>query len=236
MFGSDIHGDQQDEKANKVFFEFAKSWKPRVRILGGDLFDFRPLRKGASEDERQESLQADLEAGKAWFNRFKPTVFLRGNHDERLWELAERANGVVGDYAAKGVAEIEAMVKRHKCKMLPYHKRHGIYHLGDIGFMHGFFPGINSTRQTALIYGNTVIGHVHSIDVSSIAGLNRRVCRSAGCLCLLDLPYAARIPSTLRQDHGFQYGLHDTATGENQVFQAQQIGGKWILPTEFTKL
>ena len=52
MAGFDVHGDQQDKKACEVFFKFAKDWKPEIRVMGGDLFDFRPLRKKASEDER----------------------------------------------------------------------------------------------------------------------------------------------------------------------------------------
>lgn len=234
--GWDIHGDQQDGKANEVFFDFAKVWKPKIRICGGDLFDFRPLRKGASEDERHESLKDDFKAGSDWFNRFKPTVFLRGNHDERLWELAETGKGAVGDFAQEGVEKIKRMVDFHKCQMLPYHKMLGVYMLGNKAALHGFHSGINAARQTALIYGDSLFGHVHAVETATIPGLRRRVARSVGCLCLLDLPYASRTPSTLRQGHGFPYGLLDDRTGETQTFQAEPINGKWMLPTEFTNL
>ena len=58
--GFDIHGDMQDPAVNEVFFKFAEIWKPKIRICGGDLFDLRPLRKGASEDERRESIRDDV--------------------------------------------------------------------------------------------------------------------------------------------------------------------------------
>lgn len=236
QIGFDLHGDMQDPAANKVFFEFAKIWKPQIRVCGGDLWDMRPLRKGASEDERRESMRDDLNAGKKWFNEFKPTHFIRGNHDERLWELAESGVGVASDFAQEGVGEIEAMVKFHKCHMLPYNKRTGILRLGHLKILHGFASGIYAARQHALVYGSCLFGHVHAIDEHAIAGLERRVARACGCLCRLDMPYNARHMNTLKQAHGFVYGVINDKTGNYYVFQAEEIGGKWILPTGFKEL
>lgn len=47
--GFDFHGDKQNKAACEVFFRFMKDWKPEIRVMGGDLFDFRPLRRKASE-------------------------------------------------------------------------------------------------------------------------------------------------------------------------------------------
>ncbi len=232
QIGFDIHGDRQCPKANKVFFDFAKIWKPQIRICGGDLWDMRPLRKGACADEQRESMRADLNAGKKWFNDFKPNYFLRGNHDERIYELAAKDCGIASDYAQEGVGEIERMVDVHKCKMLPYHKRDGVLRLGSLKVLHGFACGVNAARQTALVYGSTLFGHVHTIDEHSIPGLERRVARSCGCLCSTDLDYSSRQPNTLRQANGFVYGLLNEKTGRYFVYQAENVDGVWMLPTE----
>ena len=236
QIGSDIHGDMQDPGAVEAFFKFADIWKPKIRICAGDLWDFRPLRKGASDDEKRESVREDLNAGKRWFNRFKPTHFLRGNHDERLWELAERGNGVMADYAQEGIGEINAMVEHHKCQMLPYHKRNGVLRLGHLKVLHGFASGIYAARQHALIYGSCLFGHVHSIDEHAIPGLERRVARCIGALCRLDMEYNARHMNTLKQAHGFCYGVLNDKTGNYLVMQAEEIDGEWILPSELKKL
>lgn len=236
MAGFDVHGDQQDPAANKVFFEFAEHWKPKIRICGGDQFDFRPLRKGASEDERREHLSADVEAGMRWFNRFKPTHYLRGNHCERLWEAAESGTGAVQELAQRGVQDISAMVARHKCQMLPYHKRKGVLQIGHLKVLHGFAGGIYAARQHALVYGSCLFGHVHFVDEHPIAGLERRVARACGCLCKTDMEYNARQMQTLRQSHGFAYGLLNEKTGNYHVWVAEEIDGKWLLPSEFKEL
>ncbi len=233
VVGTDIHGDEQDAPANNVFFDFVDDFKPDIRICGGDLWDFRALRKGASEDERQESMRKDYDAGVNWIKKFHPHYFLRGNHDERLWEMAEVGNGVCGDYAQSGVMEIQGILEKMKCRMLPYHKRDGVLKLGSLKILHGFHCGVFAARQTALVYGSSLFGHTHVIDEHSIGGLERRVARNIGCLCKLDMDYNSRNPNTLRQAHGFAYGIIHEKTGAFHVWQAEEIAGKWILPSDF---
>ena len=71
QIGFDVHGSEADPEANRVFFDFAKIWKPQIRIMGGDLMDLTALRKGASEEERRVSLGEDFRAGTAWMKRFR---------------------------------------------------------------------------------------------------------------------------------------------------------------------
>ena len=56
----DVHGDQQDKSAVRAFFNFVAEFKPKRRYLGGDVWDFRPLRKKADAEERR------IETGMAW--------------------------------------------------------------------------------------------------------------------------------------------------------------------------
>lgn len=230
---SDVHGDMQSPSANKVLFDFIADFKPKIRIFGGDLWDFRSLRKGANEDEKRESMSKDYVAGINWLKRFKPHYFLRGNHDERLWEMADADRGAVSDYAQSGVLEITALLDSMKCAMLPYHKREGVLRLGSLKVLHGFHCGVYAARQTALVYGSALFGHTHVIDEHAIGGLERRVARNIGCMCVLDMNYNSRNPNTLRQANGFAYGVLNRKTGAYHVWQAESIDGKWILPTDF---
>lgn len=233
MAGFDVHGDQQSKPACEVFFKFMKDWKPEIRVMGGDLFDFRPLRRKASEDEKRESMREDFEAGMEWFNRFKPNHYLRGNHCERLWELAQADRGVESDYAYQGVREIETVAERLKCKVYPYHKAKGVARIGThLKAIHGFASGVYAARQTALVYGSVLFGHVHCVDEHSIPGLERRVARCCGCLCELDMDYAARTPSTMRQANGFAYGVINKKTGLYHVWTAESIDGHWLIPSD----
>jgi hypothetical protein len=231
LAGFDLHGDRQDADAVKAFFEFDSIWKPNIRIFGGDLIDLRPLRKGASEAEREEGVKADVEAGKAFLKRWRPNYYLRGNHCERLWETAETGKGLIKEAAKAGCEEFETLCRIHKTHMLPYHKRHGILKLGHLKVLHGFACGVYASRQTALVYGSAIFGHIHCIDEHAIPGLERRVARACGALCQLDLDYNARQPNTLRQAHGWAYGVINEKTGDYHVWTAEKIGDKWLLPT-----
>src|SRR5579859_7435990 len=204
--GFDIHGDKQDPTANKAFFKFCELWKPDIRVCGGDLYDFRPLRKKASEDDRRESLQADFDAGTDWLKKFQPNYFLLGNHDTRLWDVAETANGVVADYANQGIKEILDVGTKRKVEVLPYDRKTGELIIGHLKILHG-------------------IQHV------SIEGLENRIGRMCGCLCQLDMDYVRANMGSLVWRHGWAYGVINIKTGDYQVWQAEQVNGNWILPT-----
>jgi hypothetical protein len=153
----------------------------------------------------------------------------------RLWLTAAKNDGVLSDFCQQGINEIEDLCKSLKCRIYPYHKRHGILKLGHLKVIHGFACGVYAARQTALVYGSCLFGHTHSIDEHSIPGLERRVARACGCLCNLDLEYSSTNPSTLRQANGWAYGIIDDRTGAYHVWQSECIGGKWILPSDITE-
>lgn len=234
--GWDIHGDAQDEDANKAFFSFAKVWKPEIRICGGDLFDFRPLRKKASREELSQDMVADFDAGEEWFKKFQPTYYLRGNHCERLWELTESLDGKERTFAKDGVKKITSLVSKMGCKMLPYHKRHGILQLGHLKALHGFFTGAHASASTATVYGSCFFGHAHAIESHPVPGLERRMARQVGCLCKLDMPYNARHVRTLRHAHGFVYGILNKKDGTYHAWQAEEVNGIWALPSDIVTL
>jgi hypothetical protein len=236
LLGTDIHGDKQDPGANRVFFEFEKLWKPEIRICGGDLWDFRPLRKKASREEQAEDMKPDFAAGMKWFEKFRPTHYLRGNHCERLWELLDSNLGLERGFAEDGVKEITGLVRKMGCKMLPYHKRDGVLQIGHLKVLHGFFTGAHAAKETATVYGSCLFGHAHAIESHPVPGLERRMARQVGCLCKLDMPYNARHVRTLRHAHGFAYGVVNKDSGAYHVFQAEEVNGVWALPSDIVTL
>lgn len=236
VFASDPHGNKQDDDANRALFKFIESWQPTVRVCGGDLWNFAALRKGADEEEKRESLLDDYGAGCEWLDKFQPTHFCRGNHDERLWDWAQLDKGVQSDLAHLWVKEIEGDMKKRRCQMLPYHKRKGILKIGHLKMAHGFYSGVNAARRTALAYGSILIGHAHSIQHATIEGLETRMGRIVGCLCQLDQDYNRAHVAALAHEHGWAYGVINDRTGDYQVWQAQRIGNKWLLPTGIEEL
>ena len=76
IFASDLHGDMAEPEAVSKLLDFCEIWKPEVRVFGGDLFDFRNIRRGAGAGEKADSMQADVEAGLMFLNNFKDFYLL----------------------------------------------------------------------------------------------------------------------------------------------------------------
>jgi hypothetical protein len=229
VFLTDVHGDMQDAGAVNAALSFARDFRPHYKICGGDVWDFRALRGKASEEEKRESLKEDFDAGMRFLEAFSPTHFLRGNHDERLWDAAARSNGPLSDYAReladRAVRELPGEVR-------PYHKRLGTARIGQLAFLHGYFAGISAARSHAQVYGSCVYGHVHATDSSAAPGIDRRVAYGVGCLCTLDFDYDKKSPGTLRHSQGFAYGVIDDKTGAFSVQQAERVEGKFYVASE----
>ena len=232
LFASDVHGSEQDVKANKALFTFLGDYRPDIRVMGGDLFDFAALRKKASEEERRISIKEDFEAGREWFGQFKPGHMLEGNHDKRLRLLAEENRGPISDYGKVLQGTFLEDCRKLKCAWYPYDKRHGIARIGNLKCLHGYAHGIGAARKMAQIYGACIFGHGHAVQFSSIEGLEDRTARMAGCLCKLDLPYVEASLGSLMWRHGWIFGVVHDKTGNYMCWQAEEIEGKFIFPKD----
>jgi predicted phosphodiesterase len=231
---SDNHGSHIDAKAQAAFFDFAKAWRADLRIHAGDCFDVAAWRKGASEDERRQSLADDIDAGCDFLSRLRPTHWLRGNHDERLWDALA---GDVGDKKDLALAKITGPISKSigNARVFPYCKRAGVLRLGHLKVIHGYHSGVQAARMAAQVYGSVLMGHVHAIDHYSIPGLERRIGRSIGAMCHLDAQYNRAQTGTLRQQHGWGYGFI-LGNGEYVYYQAEKNESGWYLPTEFRRI
>jgi len=230
----DLHGDWADLPTVSVLFNFMESFKPKIRIFGGDLWDFACLRSGASHEDKRVDMEADYNAGMEFLKTFRPHHFILGNHDWRLWEhAAGHRHNAVQSYAKQGVREIESWCAKRKCQLLPYHKREGVLDLGKARFLHGFHGGVRACQEHYASYRSCFFGHIHAFD--SYAGPSfdgPSISQSVGCLANPDMDYNRKQPKTLRQTNGWAYGVLNKETGGYHYWLAQRHSGEWLIPTD----
>lgn len=233
---SDIHGSLADERATEASLAFAKDFNPEIRVIAGDLWDFAAIRRGASEDEKSTSMSDDFEAGqdyaKRFFNGGTKNVLMLGNHDHRIYQLAESCDGVKRDLGRQMLKDIKTLARTTAAKLLPYDSREGVFRIGHLSIVHGFHTGMSACAHHARIYGNVVFGHVHSIESFQTPGLEQREARSIGCLCKLNPEYANTKTGKLRWAHGWAAG-YVFDDGTYSLFQVRGIDGKFYAPTGF---
>jgi hypothetical protein len=233
----DTHGDLIDPVMEAKFFDWLADYKPKIRIHAGDVFDFRPLRNGASLEEKQESMSADLEAGISFLKRYfkdgDEKHLLWGNHDDRLFELAAGKSGPLSDHATSIVREINSLLRSLKVKTLPYDARHGILRIGHLQVIHGYHAGAGAARQNAMVYGNVMFGHNHTQDCCPVPCVDGpALAMGIGCLSEIDMPYNKRQTNKLRHQQGWIYGsLFDN--GEYSAYQAKRVGDRVVAATHF---
>ena len=232
---SDIHGDKQDTRATDAALAFTADFKPEVRVIAGDLWDFGAIRRGASAEEQAESMASDYEAGAVFANKFfkggSEKHLLLGNHDIRPYDLAHSVDGVRSDLGKRMVKDIAALAKANRAKVLPYDSRYGVLSIGHLNVVHGYHTGANACASHSRIYGNVIFGHVHSIEAYQTPGLKQQEARAIGCLCKLDQDYADRKTGKLRWAHGFAYGW-SFPDGTYQLHQARSINGNFYASHE----
>lgn len=237
VYASDIHGIYSDKDSLDALHKFTNSFKPDHRILGGDLWDFVPLREGASAAEKATGITEDYKMGLSFLKQWKPTAFLLGNHDHRLWRAAatEVGDGMKRDSAKRMVEEVEALCHWHDCPILGYDKTIGVHKVGDLHFIHGFCHGENALKKTVLKMGVSVVcGHCHTPESIFLPKIGTPLQgHMAGCLRSLDADYTSTSLDTLRWRHGFVYGFVEEKTGEFIVSHATSIDGVWVLPSGF---
>lgn len=236
VIAPDIHGSEQDPYAVEAIHRFVGDFKPEIRIIAGDLWDFAAIRNGASPEEKAQSMATDFAAGCYFANRFfhggKENHLMLGNHDVRVYDMAQCQDGAKRDLATRMVDDIRALAKKNKATLWPYDSRHGVLKIGHLTVIHGYHTGANACATHARIYGNVVFGHIHSIESFQTPGLEQKEARSIGCLCRLDMDYASRKTGKLKWSHGWAAGMIFD-DGTYSIFQARSINGKFVCPTQF---
>lgn len=234
---SDTHGDEVDPVMEAKFFAWLADYKPKLRIHAGDVFDFRPLRNGASLEDKQESMSSDLEAGISFIKRYfkggTDKWLLWGNHDDRLFDLANGGDGPLRDHAKALLRDIMAVLKGLGVKTLPYDARNGVLEIGHLKVIHGYHVGVSAAKQHATIYGNVMFGHVHSQDCCPVPAIQGpSLAMGIGCLCKIDMPYNKRQTNKLRHQQGWIYGSL-FSNGQYSAYQAKRVGDQVVAANSF---
>jgi len=236
VIAPDNHGDLQDNVSVAAIHRFMDDFKPDLVIHLGDCWDFRSLRRGASDEDQSGSLEDDVRIGMEFFDQFfshgKERYFLRGNHDQRAWSLLGSTKGMVRDYCQELVNKIEGACKRKKVKMLPYDSDLGVLEIGELRCIHGYHHGIGACRQHANVYRNSFFGHIHSIESAPVPAHKPAEARSIGCLCRRDIDYINAKTAKLRWGNGWAYGwIFDN--GNYVSYQARKINDQFHVGTQF---
>ena len=210
---ADNHGDQIHGPTASRFFDWLDDYKPQVRVHLGDNWNFDCLRTGASEKDRAVDLAEDVQQGFQFLERFfdggDTKVFLRGNHDERLWRLLDHpCSALAREYGKDLTRRISGKVRELNARMLPYDAQKGVFKIGRLKCLHGYAHGVGASRAHANIYGECVFGHVHRFDSAGVPSHEgRRYARSIGCLAGHRLGYCVDKTYPLGWHHGWAYGI-----------------------------
>lgn len=239
IYLSDTHGMFHDSASVNAALKLTNILKPDIRIHGGDLSDFACLRKGASKSERATPIKEDLKFWRTFVKQWKPTVFLMGNHDYRLWRTSAEDidDGLKKDAATNLCEEFEGTFENIDCKFYHYSKSSGVHKEGKLHFIHGFVHGENPLQKTLKkMKVSVVMGHTHAPQSATEPKYGEDLeGHVAGCMCDLELGYNATALETWKWRHGFIYGFI-ADNGDFICYHAKPVGGKWILPTEWKKL
>lgn len=230
IYASDLHGDQANQEAVNKLLEVSALIKPKIKVFGGDLFDFRAWRKGASIEDKCGNMQSDWQSGVQFIKLWRPTHLLLGNHDWRLYEKREDINADVSMLATQLVDQLQQVCKKIDCKIIPYGIEHRLQ-FGKLAMLHGVNHGTNGLHSTAMNFGHVVMGHIHSVGVAPTTRSDRAVGYSAGCLCNPVMEYNQRQVATFRHTNGFIHGLLHP-DGSYDVAQAKKDmdSGRWTVP------
>lgn len=176
--------------------------------------DCRPLRKGASEDEKRDGMQSDYDSAERFMLKYRPNIVLRGNHDERLYHAANQGSGIMREWAEHSIEELRKLFVETESRVFPYNVWDGVYRLGPLAFIHGYTHGMNPLPQPMASYGNVIMGHVHYPSYVSRFGTHGW---TVACGCDVDLDYNSKRLTSLAQSNGWLSGEVNLKTGDYRV-------------------
>ena len=237
----DNHGILTDKDSTRALQKFIADYKPDDVIHVGDCFDLPSLRAGISRDDSAacEDLERDLFQGFQFLEKVRPTAYLLGNHEHRLWRVAESHSSGIVRMAAEGVIDrIEKHCKKHKITLVPYHYDRGVYRIADdaLTFVHGYTANQNSVSQHATHFASgvkgsaVVMGHLHRLEFASGKRHSGTTAWSIGCMAdFSKMDYASHRLATAAWQTAWAFGVY---RGQQfTIWTAKRVGNKWLLPT-----
>jgi hypothetical protein len=225
----DIHGNEQCPRTVAAFLDHAKDFKPDIRIIGGDLWDFAALRLGASLGDECRPLKPDFDSGAdvadKFFKKGAQNHFLVGNHEVRLYNRLSAVKATERALAVKCVEDIDRLFAPYAVNVHPYTVREGVLRLGQLNVAHGFGKGGETAlREHCKAFGEILIGHVHTPGEFTMAHFDGpKTARSSACACRLDLQYCDTLMSSLRWQNGWSFGFL-YPDGSYTLLRASRVG------------
>ncbi len=228
------HGHLADPNALKAVLKFKKAFKPDRVFHLGDLTDQTAFRTGAGGTRDESvSITDDLRHGIDFLHALEPTDFLIGNHEARLWRLADHHNVIIARAANSVIEEIrQATVKLH-CRFVDHYDINRSWvQLGDTKLMHGFQYSEMALRDTAEHFGKCIIAHLHVAGMAAGRRSDHPVGYCVGTLANVpSMHYASTNRSTSRWSHGFCFGEYSDTQCHVNLSQCQQNeAATWRLP------
>ncbi len=228
------HGSLVDPKAVAKVAKFKAAFKPHTVIHLGDVYDFAAFRHGApgTKDEAA-SLAPDINAGSRLIEELEPTNVIIGNHDVRVWKLADHPNAIIAHAAACCRNEFLTACERVHAKVLDtYDINKSWIELGDTKVLHGFMYNEMAMRDHAEHFGKCMIAHLHRAGADSGRRNDHPTCHCVGTLSSVGrAEYANTRRATARWSHGFTWGEYNDKECHVNLSQCPQgEATNWRLP------
>jgi hypothetical protein len=233
LVASDNHGGLICHDSAKKLMDFAKTWKPHYRIHLGDVWDFAPLRGGASQEEKADGIADDYQQGMEFLDAFKPNYLTLGNHDDRIWLASTRcADGILRERCQDLARASEKEFAKRKIQWIPYHvSRFLRMPEGGPKLIHGFRSTMYPAKAHSEAWGEVLHGHCHKPDSHVMRNADGGQAMSVGCIGDIEkMTYADRYPAKLGWRNGFLFGMIHTKTGRWNAWHATKEGADWISP------
>ena len=208
----DNHGHLACDDTLDAIMEGVSRYKPKVRVHLGDNWDMTCLRKGIENGSKEaiDNLREDMDAGIKWVRRYKPTHFLFGNHEWRVYDLLQNTDSMSKARKAQDVIdEMKRELRAVGCKVIkPYDVRDCKITIEGIDFIHGMSHGKNALLQDQSTYGTPghgfAMGHLHREEQLNYQHIEGGAAFLCGCAMDISLAnYALRRSATLRWQNGF---------------------------------
>jgi hypothetical protein len=208
----DNHGHLACDDTLDAIMEGVSRYKPKVRVHLGDNWDMTCLRKGIENGSKEaiDNLREDMDAGIKWIRRYRPTHFLFGNHEWRVYDLLHNTDSMSKARKAQDVIdEMKRELRAVGCKVIkPYDVRDCKITIEGIDFIHGMSHGRNALLQDQATYGTPghgfAMGHLHREEQLNYQHIDGGAAFLCGCAMDISLAnYALRRSATLRWQNGF---------------------------------
>lgn len=227
------HGHLSDRTALKAVLRFVDSYKPEVRIHLGDFTDQTAFRSGAKgTSDETVSIKDDLAAGLNFLREFRPTHLVNGNHEDRLWRLADHYNEIIARAAGSVVTEICDLAREMGAQHIDHYSipRRSGFEMGGYLWCHGWMYSEQAIRDHAEMLGNCVIAHLHRPGDATGRRSDNPTAYCVGWLGDVNrTDYAKARRATTAWQNGYAWGV--IGPDDSQIYLCKRPqNGPWIPP------